>query len=130
MALDGQTFAGIILYPSFVHDALDGAGIDLLEKLAASVDQFDPFTDQHDAFATTIFGDSVQLPFDAEGRVNLPENLLAHAGITEQAAFLGRGGTFQVWEPAALTQYKKEALEKARADRAALRRHPSPESSE
>ncbi len=127
MALAGQSFAGIVVFPSFVHAALDGAGIDLLENLARSVDRFDPFTDEHDAFATTIFGDSHRLPFDAEGRVVLPENLIAHAGITEHAAFLGRGGTFQVWEPEALSAYKAEALKRARAERAALRRHPGAE---
>ena len=40
------------------------------------------------------------------------------------AAFLGRGATFQIWEPAALKVYKAEAVERARADRAALRRTP------
>jgi MraZ protein len=124
MALANQSFAGVVVFPSFVHQAIEGAGYELLERLAQSVEQFDPFTDEHDAFSTTIFGDSHQLSFDSEGRILLPEPLLAHANITENAAFLGRGGTFQIWEPEALQVYKADAIERARADRTALRRLP------
>lgn len=124
MALANQSFAGVVVFPSFVHQAIEGAGYELLERLAQSVEQFDPFTDEHDAFSTTIFGDSHQLSFDSEGRILLPEPLLAHANITATAAFLGRGGTFQIWEPEALEVYKADAIERARADRTALRRLP------
>ena len=124
MALASQSFAGVVVFPSFVHQAIEGAGYELLERLAQSVEQFDPFTDEHDAFATTIFGDSHQLSFDSEGRILLPEPLLSHATITTSAAFLGRGGTFQIWEPEALLAYKSDAVERARADRTALRRLP------
>ncbi len=124
MALASQSFAGVVVFPSFVHQAIEGAGYELLERLAQSVEQFDPFTDEHDAFSTTIFGDSHQLSFDSEGRILLPEPLLSHASITTSAAFLGRGGTFQIWEPEALQAYKSDAVERARADRTALRRLP------
>lgn len=124
LALAGQTFNGVVVFPSFVQSAIEASGIDLIERLAASVERFDPFTDQHDAFATTIFGDTHQLPFDTEGRIILPEALLSHAQIDGAAAFLGRGKTFQIWEPEALKVYKAEAVERARADRGALRRMP------
>ncbi len=124
MALANQSFAGVVVFPSFVHQAIEGAGYELLERLAQSVEQFDPFTDEHDAFSTTIFGDSHQLSFDSEGRILLPEPLLAHANITATAAFLGRGGTFQIWEPEALKVFKADAIERARADRTALRLLP------
>lgn len=129
LALASQTFNGVVVRPSFVHAAIDGSGIDLMERLAASVDQFDPFTDEHDAFATTIFGDTHQLPFDTEGRVVLPEALLNHAGVDGAAAFVGLGATFQIWQPEALKVYKAEAVERARAGREALRRAPSGDAS-
>ncbi len=124
LALAGQTFNGVAVYPSFVYAAIDGSGIDLMESLAASVDQFDPFSDEHGAFATTIFGRTQQLPFDTEGRIVLSPALLSHAEIDGAAAFLGRGTTFQIWEPEALKVYTEEAVDRARADRAALRRTP------
>ncbi len=124
MALASQSFAGVVVFPSFVHQAIEGAGYELLERLAQSVEQFDPFTDEHDAFATTIFGDTHQLSFDSEGRILLPEPLLSHATITTTAAFLGRGGTYQIWEPEALQVFKADAMERARADRTALHRPP------
>jgi len=124
--LGGQSYPGIVVFPSFreAYNAIEACGMDRMERLSASVDGLNPFSDEHDDFATAIFGSAVQLPFDGEGRVMLPEHLRAHAGITDQAAFVGRGATFQIWEPAALEVYQREARRRAAAarDRLALDR--------
>ena len=44
LALAGQTFNGVVVFPSFVQSAIEASGIDLIERLAASVERFDPFT--------------------------------------------------------------------------------------
>ena len=75
-------------------------------------------------FANTIFGDSVQLPFDGEGRVILPTHLITHANITEHAAFVGRGATFQIWQPDALHIFQAAARLRAQAARATLSLEP------
>ena len=76
-------------------------------------------------FSKAVFGQAHQLPFDGEGRIILPESLLVHAGITERAAFVGQGRSFQVWEPEAFAQREAEAVERAKRDRANLKL-PSP----
>ncbi len=43
----------------------------------------------------------------------LPAALLEITGITERAAFVGKGPTFQIWEPAALEARKAEARQRA-----------------
>ena len=116
-----QTFPGVIAFPSFVVSAIEASGIDRIERLSAGIDQFDPFSDEHDAFAISILADSHQLSFDSEGRIMLPEVLREHAGITEQAAFVGRGATFQVWEPDAFRGYQEDARKRAREERGNLR---------
>ena len=95
-----------------------------MERLSAGVDRLNPFSDEHDDFADVIFGASVQLPFDGEGRVILPQHLCGHARLGDQAAFVGRGATFQIWEPESLRAFQDEARRRASAARGTLRLEP------
>jgi len=112
-ALAGQSFNGIIAFRSFKDAALDAGGIDRIEEMAARLDTLQQFSKEYDALAS-IFADAQQLPFDGEGRIMLPEELAAHAGITDSAAFVGLGRTFQIWEPAAHAQHQAEMRESAK----------------
>ena len=124
-ALAGQTFSGVVAIPSLTLAAIEGSGIDRFDQLAAGTDSLDPFTEEHDDFTKAVFGRAHQLPFDGEGRIILPEPLIAHATITEAAAFVGQGRTFQIWEPGAFRRYERDATDRARRERGAFlqRRH-------
>ena len=127
-ALSDQTFDGIVAFPSFVHPAIEASGIDRLESLSEGIDQFDPFSDEHDDFANAILADSHQLAFGDDGRIVLPEALRDGASITDQAAFVGRGATFQIWEPGAFRIVQEAARNRARENRTSLRlKRPEPE---
>ena len=60
------------------------------------------------------------LPYDTEGRVILPKPLLEHANLTSEAAFVGRGGRFLIWEPGSYDRQRNRAFERARARGATL----------
>jgi len=66
-------------------------------------------------------GGSIQLPFDGEGRVMLPDNLIQEAGITEKAVFVGKGATFEIWQPEKFEIYAAKARDLAQKQRANLR---------
>lgn len=108
-ALAAQTFQGIVAFPSFKFAAIQCAGMDWMTALTESVGNVDLFSDAHDDLTATLFADAKQLGFDSEGRIMLPESLAKHAGIGENAAFVGRGQTFEIWQPEALETYKAEA---------------------
>lgn len=108
-ALQTQNFQGIVLFRSSKHPCLEGFDYQTMAELAARLDQFDMFSDDQDDLAAAIFGDSVQLPFDSEGRIVLSADLMAHAGLTEQAAFVGMGRKFQLWEPGSLKNRRAAA---------------------
>lgn len=118
--LAGQHFNGIIVYPSFVNGCIEACGMSRIEKMYARIESLDPFSEERDAFATAILGGSVQLPFDGEGRVVLPESLLQQAGIAGQGVFVGKGETFEIWEPGAFRAHETAARELAKAKRGAL----------
>lgn len=120
-ALSSQNYQGIVVYPSFINSCVEACGMDRIERLSESIDELDPYSDERDAFATSILGGSMQLPFDGEGRVMLPESMLKEAGITEQAVFVGKGATFEIWEPKAFEEYAAKARDLAKKERASLR---------
>lgn len=119
--LSQQSFSGVVAFPSLVHPAIEGSGIDRFERLAEGIDDLNPFSDEHDDFSKAIFGKAHQLPFDSEGRIILPEALLSHAGIAEHAAFVGQGRRFQIWEPDAFAAHEADAVERAKRERASLK---------
>jgi len=96
--LAGQTFKGIIAYPSLKNDSIEASGLDWIEELSRLRDSYDPQSEEYDAFSA-IFGDAYRLPFDPEGRIILPEMLIAHANITDSAIFLGNTRSFEIWHP-------------------------------
>ena len=98
--------------------------MDRIQKINERIEMLDPFSEERDAFATTIFGESVQLGFDGEGRVMLPEALLKTASLSEQAVFVGKGETFEIWEPSAFEAHVVRARELARDKRYQLRARP------
>lgn len=120
-ALNGKGFSGAVLFPSLNHQAIEGWGMDQMEELSAGIDAFDPFSDERDAFTLSILADSYQLPFDTEGRILLPTKLIEHANLDSSAAFVGRGSTFQIWEPTALNESQKDARKRAKAERQTLK---------
>jgi MraZ protein len=112
-ALSGQSFSGIVAFRSFKTSAVDCSGIDRMEEMSARLESLEQFSEDYDNLAL-LFADAQQLPFDGEGRIVLPEALAEHAGITDSAAFVGLGRTFQIWEPESYKRYPAEARERAK----------------
>lgn len=115
--LASQEFPGIVAYTSPLHACIEACGMNRIVKLNQRIERFDPYSEERDAFATTIFGESVQLAFDPEGRVTLPESLLSAAGLTEQATIVGKGEIFEIWEPRAFAVQAARARELVREKR-------------
>jgi MraZ protein len=111
--LNDQSFEGIVAFPSLDYDALEATGIDTMEAISAGLDEIEQPEEQQ-GFATLILARSQRLPFDPEGRIILPEKFAAHAHITESAAFIGLGSTFQIWEPGRFAAHEATLLERSR----------------
>lgn len=120
-AVADQNFLGVVVYESFVNKSIEGCGIERITQLSESIDNLDPFCETRDAFATSILGGSVQLPFDQDGRIILPESLIDFAHLKQKATFVGKGKTFEIWQPDSFVDYMKAAKEKAKENRGMLR---------
>ena len=124
--LVNQGFSGIVAYPSLREDggAIEGCGMEYMQRISASVGRLDLFSEEQESLAALIFASAHQLPWDSEGRVLLPQELIDHAGITDRIAFVGRGETFQMWEPARFAAHRQALIERARRERPSLRLDP------
>ncbi len=114
-ALSDQAFQGIVLFRSNSHVCLEGFGHSSMQELSSRLDHYDLFSAEQDDMATAIFGQAVQLPFDGDGRIVLPLDLTGFASLEDQAAFVGMGRKFQVWNPAAFEKRKLEARKNVQA---------------
>ncbi|RTR19162.1 MraZ family transcriptional regulator [Azospirillum griseum] len=103
----------IYLWPSLNHQALEGADQDYLDVLSESLESPDLDAAERDLIETFIFGKSIPVPMDGEGRIVLPRELAEFAGIEEEASFIGRRKTFQIWEPNALKAHEATLREQA-----------------
>ena len=121
----GQDFAGIYAYPSFKYAAIEACGEDFINRMVASLDDLDLFSDEQDDIAASVLENAHALAFDPEGRVSLPAELIDHAGITGEVAFVGRGTRFQIWDPAAHEVHRGEAIARARSRGATLPLRPA-----
>ncbi len=119
--LGRQAFHGIVALPAFKYAALQCAGIDWLQSLSDQMGRIDLFSDAHDDLSATLFADAKQLSFDGEGRVMLPEELIRHAALDGEAAFVGRGEVFEIWAPRNFAAYRAEARRRALAERRILK---------
>ena len=119
--LSSMGYSSVVCYPSFNHPSIEACPQSRIEKLSDSIDSLNPFEEKRDIFATSVLADSVNLQFDSEGRVSIPNKLLNHARIKQTMLFVGQGKIFQIWEPKLFEKFKSQARKKANLNRASLK---------
>ena len=116
--LSQQNLRGFYCFPSFVSPSLDGFGETLLADFQTRMGAVDPlFSEDYDAHAQAIVGECQLLNFDDEGRVRLPDEFIAHAGIKDRVTFVGMIQKFQVWDPERFEPVRLARIARARATR-------------
>ena len=117
--LKAQDLQGFYCLPCDSQPALEAFGAPVLTFYADRLAGSEPlFNEAHDDEAQRVFGESRLLPFDDEGRVQLPPEFIEHAGITERVLFVGLNEKFQLWDPERFEKVRSERIARARADRA------------
>jgi MraZ protein len=120
--LSEEQHDGIICFPSFTDQCLEGGGPQLFESLQSMIEQLDPYDPVRDAFEVSIIGDCQRLFFDREGRITLTGAFSKHADIADYVTFVGRGEKFQMWNPVVYEDYRYKARQLARENRGLLQR--------
>ncbi len=109
ISINTKFFNGIIAFRSYKFNAIEALDFENMKKIADSLDNLDFFSESKNDITTSILSDSYKLPFDSEGRICLPNELINFANIGNQATFVGRGSSFQIWNPIKFKDYLKKA---------------------
>ena len=113
--LVAQNTTGVYVCPSFIDPALDAFGQDLLDRINARLASQDAFfSASFDDEATALIARTQSLPIDENGRVRLPDAVIAHAGLKDRVTFVGMGAKFQIWEPSAFEAKRSTWIANAR----------------
>jgi MraZ protein len=114
--LAAQGTPGVYVCPSFVDPVLDCFGQVQLDETAARLASQDPFlSPSFDDEATTLIARTHILPADENGRVRLPDALIAHAGLKDRVLFAGKVKKFQIWDADRYNVLEAEAVARMRA---------------
>ena len=116
-----EKFNCIVAYPSFKNNCIEVCTMSRLEEFSHLIQKLDPYSEERDAFETVVLGESRQLQFDKEGRVNLPEYLTMPVEISDQACFVGKGLVFEIWNPKIFDNHLKSARKIAQKNKLMLR---------
>lgn len=122
--LAAQETSGVYVCPSFHEGSLECFGEDVLQKFHRAQAELDPFfAHQHDDRARAVLAMTELLPIDETGRVRLPDEMIAHAGLKESEAvvFVGLGTKFQIWNRERFAPILSATLDSARALRDAAK---------
>ena len=122
--LEAENLSSIVCYPALRGDVIEAGGRRLMQQIDFMLSRLEPFSPEWEALSHTLVGASVELAFDSDGRIVLPESLRALAGITTAVSFVGLGTRFQLWQPDALAQEYAKAKDLARDSRSLLRPPP------
>lgn len=117
--LKESAFQGVCCLRSLSADhAIDAYPQERLDQITESFEELDPLSEEFHQLNFALNGGAAELSFDSDGRIILPEWLVAYARLSDQATFVGLGRWFQIWEPNAfhaLFDHSVRAVKKSKA---------------
>ena len=114
--LAAQNTPGVYVCPSFIDPALEAFGQTLLDATASRLAAQDPFFSANfDDEATALIARTQSLPPDEQGRVRLPDALIALAGLKDRIVFVGKVHKFQIWDAERFAAVEAEAVARVKA---------------
>ncbi len=112
----------LVAFRSFIYPCIECCTADLLEKIANGIDAgLAMFSQEQDELTSLIYADAKEFSFDSTGRIMLTPKLLSHANIVGTALFVGKGRTFQIWNPENYAKEEAKIREKALKQRPILK---------
>jgi MraZ protein len=112
---EDATVTPLVLRPSHQYPCIEGWTEAAFAALSAPLEDYEQYSEEHEDLSVGLFGDACVLETDKEGRVVLPAEMLAYAGVGETVVFIGASKNFQIWEPAAGARRITEARERIKS---------------
>jgi MraZ protein len=98
--LIAQETPGMFVMPALFDPAIECFGTTLKAFMQARYSDRDPlFSPEENDEESYFNANTFTLTFDENGRVRLPEKLIAHAGLKDRVVFVGNGRKFRICDP-------------------------------
>jgi len=118
LVLASQNTNGVFICPSVFDDMLEGFGQTLLDEQHGRLSAHDPLlSPEYDDIARAFIARTQLLPADEQGRVRLPDEMIAHAGLKERIVFVGLSTKFQIWDQERYGAVQTATIARLRAQR-------------
>jgi MraZ protein len=109
----------LVLRRSTRHACIEAWPASAFDSAFVSKSPLDEPSEEDEFKAYALFADTVEVTPDPDGRMIVPADLIAFAGLSDGVAFLGRMECFELWEPSAaeaqIEKARQAIAEKARA---------------
>lgn len=99
-ALAQESQQGIVVYPSLTGVGLEGCAHSYFNWIGAHLDKLGFLSREKEVLTKQFFPKARPLQWDGTGRVQLPADLLAKAGIEDTVYFCGMYRVFRLLSPA------------------------------
>jgi MraZ protein len=86
--------------------ALEGGGEELMALYAETLSELPLQSPVREAFVTNVIAGSADLKIDDTGRIRLPEDFCAVAGLSGRIRFTGAIESFKIWDPARFEEHR------------------------
>jgi MraZ protein len=113
--LDEGAAVSIVMLPSYKQPCVQVWPAKSFYKLGTAMDQMEVFSEEQDDMAFSLFADATEITPDKDGRIVLSEQVMAHAGVTDDLVFVGLRDRFEIWSPEAVARRRAEAHDRARS---------------
>jgi MraZ protein len=80
-----------VLRASHTHACVEVWPAAAFEALGESLQRMALFSQDHEDLSAALYNDAHPVESDREGRINLPDWLVAHANISDAVVFMGQG---------------------------------------
>jgi MraZ protein len=112
--LAAQGTEGVFLIPALGLQCAKGFGEIFHAESREKLKPHHPLFDQNHAnLAAAVFPLSQHLSFDDDGRIRLPDDLIAHAQIKDRVLFAGYDSVFELWNPEAYPAAHEARMKRA-----------------
>jgi MraZ protein len=112
--LTNRKQTALIAFRALDREAICCSGIELKDSWQDAIERL-PDLSQERAALESVLGDLMELQFDPEGRVSLPQLLIDAGGLTENVVFAGAGDRFFMWNPERYAQWRETSRTTIRA---------------
>jgi MraZ protein len=115
--LEAAATSHLVFRTSHEHPCIEARSRPVFQRMLDSVQALPHFSEEREVLETTLIAGSEMLRIDGDGRLILPESMIAEVELGDQVAFLGKGDRFEIWNEATARAHVAEAKLRMREKR-------------